>query len=297
MSTSAYKDYSLEELDQLPNTFAEPAWWKEAVVFQVWPASFSDSNGDGVGDVQGMIDRLDYLEELGADMVWTSPIYESPDKDMGYDVADYKQIASRYGTLADVDRLIAELKKRGMKLVMDLVANHTSDQHAWFQDSQSALDAPKRDWYIWRRGKIDSQGRRQPPNNWVSFFGGSAWKYSDQTDEYYLCLFTKEQPDLNWENDEVRKGVHDIMRFWLDRGVCGFRMDVINEVSKTYVHNKDDPQRPHLPDAPITEPDAEFQPAHSLFCNGPRIHEVRGKEGCMASAVTHCPWPVSARDA
>ncbi|PWN88421.1 alpha amylase [Acaromyces ingoldii] len=262
-----------KEFDQLPNTFSEPAWWKEAVIFQIWPASFCDSNGDGIGDLGGVLSKVDYLKEVGADVIWLSPIYESPDKDMGYDVADYKKIADRYGSLEDVDKLISELKKRGMKLMMDLVVNHTSDQHAWFKQSRSSKDNDKRDWYIWRPAKRDERGNRVPPNNWVSFFGGSAWCWDETTQEYFLCLFTKEQPDLNWENEEVREAVYDIMRFWLDRGCAGFRMDVINEVSKTYVEDPSDPKRPALPDAPISDPNATYQAAHMLFCNGPRIHE------------------------
>ncbi|UZJ55803.1 hypothetical protein CBS101457_005123 [Exobasidium rhododendri] len=273
MALSKYKDYSVEDLAKRPNTFAEPAWWKESVIFQVWPASFNDTNGDGIGDIEGMIAKVDYLKELGVDMVWTSPIYESPDKDMGYDISDYYHIAERYGTLEDVDRLIAELKKRDMKLIMDLVANHTSDQHAWFKESRTSTSSKKRDWYIWRKPKKDAQGQRKPPNNWVSFFGGSAWNYDEASGEYYLCLFTKEQPDLNWENEDVREGVYDIMRFWLDRGAWGFRMDVINEISKQYVDNPQDPDHPDLPDALVTEPDAEYQTAHTMFCNGPRVHE------------------------
>lgn len=264
---------SLDELAKLPSTYAQPAWWKEATIFQIWPASFCDSNGDGIGDIGGILSKVDYLKELGADVVWTSPIYPSPNHDMGYDVADYKDIKKEYGTLADVDRLIAELKKRDMKLVMDLVVNHTSNEHAWFKESSasSSKSNPKKDWYIWRPAKKGPNGERLPPNNWVSFFCGSAWTWCEARQEYYLSLFCPEQPDLNWENPDVREAVQDVMRFWLDRGVAGFRCDVINQISKTYV--QDGSEYPPLPDAPVTDPEATYQPATSLFCDGPRVHE------------------------
>ncbi|KAJ9644525.1 hypothetical protein H2199_003488 [Coniosporium tulheliwenetii] len=240
-------------------------WWKEAVVYQIYPASFLDTNGDGWGDVPGITAKLDYLKDLGVDIVWTSPIYKSPQADMGYDISDYNDIDHRYGTLEDVDHLIAELKKRGMKLMMDLVVNHTSEEHAWFLESRSSKDNPKRDWYMWRPPKYDKDGNRQPPNNWAQILGemNSAWTWDEKTGEYYLSLFTPEQPDLNWENPDVRAAVHDVLRFWLDRGVSGFRMDVINLISKV----------PELPDAGIVAPDHEYQPGFKYFANGPRLHE------------------------
>jgi oligo-1,6-glucosidase len=211
------------------SSYSTPKWWKEAVVYQIYPSSFQDSNDDGWGDVKGIISRVDYLKDLGIDVVWTSPIYKSPQADMGYDIADYKQIDPIYGSLENVDHLIAELKKRSMKLMMDLVVNHTSNEHPWFLESRSSKTNPKRDWYIWKPPKsVSEAGTSEPPNNWAQILGeaNSAWTYDTVTGEYYLSVFTPEQPDLNWENPEVREAVWDAMRFWLDRGVAGFRMDV-----------------------------------------------------------------------
>ncbi|KAI9840138.1 MAG: hypothetical protein M1837_001899 [Sclerophora amabilis] len=240
-------------------------WWKEAVVYQVYPSSFLDSNGDGWGDLPGITSKLDYLKDLGVDILWSSPICKSPQADMGYDISDYKAIDPIYGTLQDVDHLIAELKKRDMKLMMDVVFNHTSDQHAWFLESRASVDNPKRDWYIWKKPKIDKDGNREPPNNWCQILGDakSAWTYDEKTEEYYLSLFTPEQPDLNWETPDVRAAVHDVMLFWLERGACGFRMDVINLISKDQ----------SFPDAPISVPDQKYQLGTKFFANGPRLHE------------------------
>ncbi|KAI9878609.1 MAG: hypothetical protein M1830_000428 [Pleopsidium flavum] len=240
-------------------------WWKEAVVYQVYPSSFLDTNGDGWGDVKGITSQLDYLKDLGIDIIWVSPIFKSPQADMGYDIADYKAIDPIYGTIEDVDHLIAELKKRGMKLMMDLVVNHTSDQHDWFLESRKSLHNPKRDWYIWKKAKRDKDGNPEPPNNWSQILGeaNSAWTYDKTTDEYFLSLFTPEQPDLNWENPDVRAAVHDVMHFWLKRGACGYRMDVINLISKVQT----------FPDA---EPAPDGQKYHSgskYYVNGPRMHE------------------------
>ncbi|KAK9234124.1 glycoside hydrolase superfamily, partial [Lipomyces kononenkoae] len=230
---------------------------------QIYPASFKDSNGDGIGDIPGIISELDYIAGLGVDIVWLCPCYKSPQVDMGYDISDYKDIYEKYGTLDDIDELINGLHKRGLKFVMDLVVNHTSDEHAWFQSSISSKESPYRDWYIWKKPRYGADGSRQPPNNWLSYFGGSAWEYDANTDEYYLHLFAKGQPDLNWENPKVRDAVHDIMRFWLDRGVDGFRMDVINFISKD----------PAMPDAPIKDPTAKYQWGDLYYANGPRLHE------------------------
>ncbi|KAF2473650.1 alpha-glucosidase-like protein maltase [Lindgomyces ingoldianus] len=240
-------------------------WWKEAVVYQIYPASFLDTNGDGWGDVPGITKKLDYLKDLGVDVIWVSPIYKSPQADMGYDIADYEDIDPIYGTLADVDNLIQEIKKRGMKLLMDLVVNHTSDQHSWFLSSRSSKSSPKRDWYIWKPPKYDSAGNRIPPNNWAMILGeaNSAWTWDSTTQEYYLSLFTSEQPDLNWENPSVRTAVHNILRFWLDRGASGFRMDVINLISKVQ----------SFPDAPVSVPTHTYQPGDKFYANGPRLHE------------------------
>ncbi|KAF8990723.1 glycoside hydrolase family 13 protein [Cyathus striatus] len=238
-------------------------WWKNAIVYQIYPISFFDSNGDGIGDLNGIYSKLDYLKDLGVDVLWLSPIYKSPLADMGYDISDYRDIDPRYGTLEDWDNLLKGVHERGMKLVMDLVVNHTSDEHAWFTESRSSKSSPKRDWYIWRPPKYDQNGNRQPPNNWKSVFQGSAWDYDESTNEYYLHLYVSKQPDLNWDNPKVREAVYDMMKFWLDKGCDGFRMDVINLISKAE----------GLPDAPITVPDQPYQPASMYFANGPRVHE------------------------
>ncbi|EXJ77771.1 hypothetical protein A1O3_10000 [Capronia epimyces CBS 606.96] len=248
--------------------YAQPKWWKEAVVYQIYPSSFQDSNADGWGDVKGITSRVDYLKSLGVDVVWLSPIYKSPQADMGYDISDYRAIDPMYGTLEDVDELIAQLKKREMKLMMDLVVNHTSNQHAWFLESRLSKDNPKRNWYIWKPPKsVSEAGVPEPPNNWAQILGeaNSAWTYDHETGEYYLSLFTPEQPDLNWENPEVREAVWDVMHFWLNRGVAGFRMDVINMISKVLTY----------PDAPATlDPIShKYQPGSQFFVNGPRLHE------------------------
>jgi oligo-1,6-glucosidase len=228
---------------------SEP-WWKRAVVYQVYPRSFADSDGDGIGDLGGIAARLDHLQWLGVDVLWLSPIYPSPQDDNGYDISDYRGVDPVFGSLAGFDALLADVHARGMRLIMDLVVNHTSDEHAWFAESRSSRDSPKRDWYVWRPA----------PNNWRSAFSGPAWAYDEATGEYYLHLFSRRQPDLNWENPEVRHAVYEMMRWWLDRGVDGFRMDVINLISKT----------PGLPDG------AEGGPwgagAEHYVC-GPRIHE------------------------
>lgn len=252
------------------SSFSNPQWWKEAVVYQIYPSSFQstpDATVPGWGTVKGITSRLDYLQSLGVDVVWTSPIYKSPQADMGYDIADYKDIDPRYGSLQDVDELISELGKRGMKLMMDLVVNHTSHEHAWFRESRRSKASPKRDWYHWQPPKgYDSEGRPIPPSNWAQILGeaNSAWVWDEATREFYLALFTPEQPDLNWENPAVRAAVWDVMRFWLDRGVAGFRMDVINMVSKA----------PKYPDAePTLGEGCKYQPAWKYFVNGPRLHE------------------------
>ncbi|ETN42374.1 uncharacterized protein HMPREF1541_01528 [Cyphellophora europaea CBS 101466] len=250
------------------SSFSDPQWWKEAVVYQIYPASFQDTNGDGWGDVKGITSRLDYLKSLGVDVVWSSPIFKSPQADMGYDIADYKDIDPAYGTLADVDELIAEAAKRDMKVMMDLVVNHTSNMHAWFLESRSSKTDPKRDWYIWKPPKsVSPTGEPEPPNNWAQILGeaNSAWTYDETTKEYYLSVFTPEQPDLNWENPEVRAAVWDVMHFWLDRGAAGFRMDVINMISKVTSY----------PDAPVVLDPAshKYQPGTQFFTNGPKLHD------------------------
>ncbi|KAL8961535.1 MAG: hypothetical protein Q9193_001921 [Seirophora villosa] len=242
------------------------SWWKEAVVYQVYPASFKDTNKDGWGDIQGIASKLDYLKDLGVDVVWVSPMYKSPQADMGYDISDYKTIDPIYGTNDDLAYLQSELTRRDMKLMMDLVVNHTSDQHAWFLESRSSRSSPKRSWYIWKDPNRDEDGKPLPPNNWSQMLGeaNSAWTYDESTDQYYLSIFTPEQPDLNWENPDVRTAVHDVMKYWLDKGACGYRMDVINLISKD--------QR--FPDAePSLGPDKMYHPGGKYFVNGPRMHE------------------------
>ena len=232
-------------------------WWKESVVYQIYPRSFCDSNGDGIGDLRGIIGKLDYLKDLGIDVVWLSPVYKSPNDDNGYDISDYRDIMDDFGTLADWEELLAGLHQRGIKLVMDLVVNHTSDEHPWFVESRKSVDNPYRDYYIWRPPK---DGRE--PNNWASYFSASAWQLDEATGEYYLHLFSRKQPDLNWENPKVRAEVFELMRWWLDKGIDGFRMDVINLISK----------QPGLPDAPVVTPD-RYQWGGEYFTNGPRLFE------------------------
>jgi oligo-1,6-glucosidase len=232
----------------------EPKWWKEAVVYQVYPRSFQDSNGDGIGDLKGITSRLDYLQKLGVNVIWLSPHYDSPNADNGYDIRDYRKVMTEFGTMADFDEMLAGIKKRHMRLIIDLVANHTSDEHHWFVESRKSKDNPYRDYYFWRPGKMGTDGKMQPPNNYPSVFSGSAWQFDPTTNEYYLHYFAVKQPDLNWDNPKVRQEVFDIMRFWLDKGVDGFRMDVIPFISK----------QPGLPDLTPDQKDAG-----AVWANGP----------------------------
>jgi oligo-1,6-glucosidase len=240
-------------------------WFKSAVVYQVYPRSFQDSDGDGIGDVPGVISRLDYLQQLGIDVLWLSPIYTSPQDDNGYDISDYQDIDPVFGTLADVDELVAQAHARGIRVVMDLVVNHTSDEHPWFVESRSSKDNPKRDWYWWRppRDGHEAGHRGAEPTNWESFFSGPTWELDEATGEYYLHLFSRKQPDLNWENPQVREAVYAMMRWWLDRGVDGFRMDVINMISKVA----------DLPDGQPIPGRAPLGNGHPFFLCGPRNHE------------------------
>jgi oligo-1,6-glucosidase len=242
----------------------EHQWWQSSVVYQIYPRSFADASGDGIGDLRGILHRLDHLQRLGVDVLWLSPVYRSPMDDNGYDISDYQDVDPMFGTLADLDALTAAVHERGIKLVMDLVVNHTSDEHPWFQESLSGADNPKRDWYWWRPARPGTTPGEPgaEPNNWGSFFSGPAWEYDEQSGEYYLHLFSRKQPDLNWENPEVRNAVYDMMRWWLDRGVDGFRMDVINAISKD----------PALPDGHVRpgEEHGDLTP-HSL--HGPRLDE------------------------
>lgn len=214
-------------------------WYKDAVIYQIYPRSFCDSNGDGIGDIPGIISKLDYLKELGVNCVWLSPVYDSPQKDMGYDIANYKDIYPPFGTLDDFKRMLDEMHKRGIRLIMDLVVNHTSDQHPWFQSAISDKNSPYRDYYVFKKGKKNG---KKPPNNWSGFFAEGAWEKEPNFDEYYLHLFAKEQPDLNWENPKVKEEVKDILRYWLDMGVDGFRCDVITLISKDQRYKDDLPK-------------------------------------------------------
>jgi alpha-glucosidase len=207
--------------------FMKKLWWKEAVAYQVYPRSFMDSNGDGIGDIQGIISKLDYLQDLGIDVIWVSPMYQSPNDDNGYDISNYQEIMGEFGTMSDFDLLLEETHRRGMKLILDLVINHTSDEHPWFIESQSSKTNQKRDWYIWR----DALSGKEP-NNWESIFGGSAWQYDEGTEQYFLHIFSKKQPDLNWENVEVRKALYEMINWWLDKGIDGFRVDAISHIKK-----------------------------------------------------------------
>ena len=232
------------------------AWWKEAVIYQIYPRSFADSNGDGIGDLNGITAHLDYLETLGIDVIWLSPVYKSPNDDNGYDISDYRDIMDDFGTMEDFDRLLAEAHRHHIKIVMDLVVNHTSDEHAWFIESRSSKDNPHRDYYIWKEPKNGKE-----PNNWGSCFGGSAWELDERTGMYYLHCFSKKQPDLNWENPKVRDEVFDMMNWWCEKGIDGFRMDVISMISKDQSY----------PDGPVE--DGLYGSFGPYVCNGPRVHE------------------------
>ncbi|WP_226581569.1 glycoside hydrolase family 13 protein [Halobacillus litoralis] len=235
----------------------ERVWWKEAVGYQVYPRSFQDSNGDGIGDLQGMIGRLDYLKEMGIDFIWICPMYKSPKDDNGYDISDYQDILDEFGTMEDFDQLLEEVHKRDMKLIIDLVLNHTSDEHPWFIESRKSKDNPKRDWYIWRDGK-----KGKEPNNWESIFEGSAWEYDKKTDQYYLHVFSTKQPDLNWENSEVREVLYDTVNWWLDKGIDGFRIDAISHIKK----------RPGLPDMPNPKKET-YVSSFDMHMNQKGIHK------------------------
>ncbi|MFI5936389.1 alpha-glucosidase [Actinoplanes sp. NPDC051494] len=239
-------------------------WWHSAVVYQIYPRSFADADGDGMGDLRGIIDHLDHIAGLGADVVWLSPVYPSPQDDNGYDISDYQDIEPVFGTLADFDELLAGVHERGMRLVMDLVVNHSSDEHQWFVESRSSKDSPKRDWYWWRpaREGMEPGTPGAEPTNWGSVFGGSAWEYDPASGEYFLHIFSRKQPDLNWENPEVRDAVYAMMNWWLDRGVDGFRMDVIDHISKDTT----------LPDG-VVRPGAPYGEGGPHYLNGPRNHE------------------------
>jgi oligo-1,6-glucosidase len=241
------------ETDTTANGYAKK-WWKEAVVYQIYPRSFKDSNGDGIGDLPGITSRLDYIKGLGVDVIWLSPHFDSPNADNGYDIRDYRKVMTEFGTMADFDELLKGVKRRDMKLILDLVANHTSDEHVWFAESRKSEDNPYREYYLWRPGKDGKE-----PNNWVSLFSGSAWKKDAATNEFYLHLFAEKQPDLNWDNSKVRREVYDLMKFWLDKGTDGFRMDVIPFISK-------DQSFPDYPENYDGHPE-------NVYASGPKLHD------------------------
>ena len=234
------------------------------MVYQIYPASFCDSNNDGIGDIPGIISKLDYIKSIGVDVIWLSPHYKSPQIDMGYDIEDFEDVDPHYGTLQDCLNLITEVHKRQMKIIFDLVINHTSDRHKWFQESRSSKSNPKREWYFWKPPRYDEASNRLPPNNWRSQFTVPAWTWDEHTQEYYLHLYASEMPDLNWENEECRQAIYQSsMKFWLDRGIDGFRIDTVNKYSKDIT----------FPDAKITDPNEFTQPAMELYSNGPRMRE------------------------
>ncbi|MGD1961288.1 MAG: alpha-glucosidase [Fulvivirga sp.] len=236
-------------------TKTKKTWWKEGVVYQIYPRSFNDSNNDGIGDIRGIIEKLDYIKSLGVDIIWICPVYKSPNDDNGYDVSDYRNIIDEFGTMGDFDELLKGIHARGMRLLMDLVANHSSDEHHWFQEARKSKDNPYRDYYFWKRSNNGSL-----PTNWPSFFGGDTWEYNEATEDYYLHLFTKKQPDLNWENPKVRQEIYDIIKFWFHKGIDGFRMDVISLISKRLEFEN-------------TLSDDLGEVVEQYYANGPRIHE------------------------
>ena len=238
-------------------------WWKEAVVYQVYPRSFNDANGDGIGDLKGITEKLPYLAKLGINVIWLSPVFDSPNVDNGYDISDYRAIMTEFGTMEDFDEMLETAHKHGIKILMDLVANHTSDEHPWFKESRSSKDNPYRDYYIWKDPKgFDEDGNPIPPNNWASEFGGPAWEWDEATGQFYLHIFFKEQPDLNWENEKVRENLYSMVRWWLDKGVDGFRLDAINIISK--------PEG--FPDDPSTDFEKHTSSIPFVISNGTMVH-------------------------
>ncbi|MBQ1787761.1 MAG: alpha-glucosidase [Erysipelotrichaceae bacterium] len=264
-------------------------WYKEAIVYQIYPFSFLDSDNDGWGDIEGIISKLDYIKDLGVTAIWFSPLYQSPDYDYGYDISDYREIDRKFGTMADFDRLLKECHKRDLKVIMDMVINHTSTEHRWFKEAISSPDSPYRDYYIIRKGK-KQKGKLLPPSNWASTFTGSAWERIGDTDEFYLHLFCKEQADLNWENPKVRDEIVDILNFWLDKGVDGFRFDVFNMFSKVYPIRDDQDRK-------------TSQKGSQYFIDGPRIHEFLqelyersfSRYDCYTVGESYRPSPENAR--
>jgi alpha-glucosidase len=269
---------------QLSKNSADP-WWKHAVIYEIYPRSFQDSNGDGIGDINGITSRLDYLKDLGVDAIWISPMYPSPQVDFGYDIADYQAIDPQYGTMADFDHMVSEAKKRNIRVIMDYVPNHTSDQNKWFLESRSSRTNPKRDWYIWRDGK----GPGKPPNNWQSWFGHSAWTLDAKTGQWYYHYFYVQQPDLNWRNPEVRKAMYDVLRFWLDRGAAGFRMDAVSRLFED----------PNLHDDPILPGKNAFGDPnikHKYTDDLPEVHDVLREIRSLVDSYPGYPVLISEAD-
>lgn len=241
-----------------------PQWWKEAVVYQIWPRSFNDANGDGIGDLAGITEKIPYLAQLGINVLWLSPVFSSPNDDMGYDISDYHNIMDEFGSMEDFDTMLATAHDHGIKILMDLVVNHSSDEHAWFQQSRSSRDNKYRDYYYWRDSSgVDENGKPLPPNNWYSEFGGPAWEYDETTDQWYLHIFSKKQPDLNWENPQVRRDIYDMVNWWLDKGIDGFRLDAINIISKPA----------GLPDDPDIDPEKHGSSIPFVIRNATKLHE------------------------
>ena len=257
-------------------------WWKHAVIYEIYPRSFQDSNGDGIGDLNGITQRLDYLQALGVDAIWISPMYPSPQVDFGYDISDYENIDPQYGTLKDFDRLMEEAKKRNIRVILDMVLNHTSDKDKWFIESASSRKNKKRNWYVWSDGKPGPNGTPVPPNNWVSLFGGSAWEYMPQTKSFYYHKFYKQQPDLNWRNPEVEKAMFGVMQFWLDRGVAGYRLDAIPTLFE-------DPQQRNEPATGGTNAQGDPNLDHIYTDNLPEVHDVMRRMRAMVGKYPDLP--------
>ena len=264
-------------------------WWKHAVLYEIYPRSFQDSNGDGIGDINGITSRLDYLKDLGVDTIWITPMYPSPGIDYGYDISDYTAIDPEYGTMADFDHMVAEAKTRGIRVIMDYVINHTSDQVSWFKESRSSRDNPKRDWYIWRDGKVGADGKIGPPNNWQSWFGHSAWTWDEGTKQYYYHYFYVQQPDLNWHNPEVRKAMYGVLQFWMKHGVAGFRIDAVSRLFED-PEMRDDPYQPGY----NAYGDRNIQ--HKYTDDLPEVHDVLREVRSVVDAFPGDPVLVTEAD-
>ena len=265
------------------------SWWRHAVLYEIYPRSFQDSNGDGIGDINGITSRLDYLKDLGVDAIWITPMYPSPGVDYGYDISDYTAIDPEYGTMADFDHMVAEAKTRGIRVIMDYVINHTSDQNAWFKESRSSRDNPKRDWYVWKDGKVGADGKLGPPNNWQSWFGHSAWTYDETTKQYYYHYFYQQQPDLNWHNPEVRKAMYGVLQFWMQHGVAGFRIDAVSRLFE-------DPEMRDDPYLPGYNAYGDRNIQHKYTDDLPEVHDVLREVRAVVDAFAGDPVLVTEAD-